>query len=52
MSELKPCLTCTRVKDPEDCENKTCPDWKAWFMNQWNMIHDSYLKHKGGVEDV
>ena len=51
MSKLKPCLSCTRVKDPDNCESKCCPDWKAWFMNRWNMIHGYYLKHKGGAED-
>lgn len=33
-----PCLTCTRVADPESCENKTCRDWKQWFINRWEWI--------------
>lgn len=33
-----PCLTCTRVSDPRDCENKNCVLWQRWFVERWNMI--------------
>lgn len=34
-----PCLTCTRVKDPDSCENKNCKLWKAWFLRRWAGIY-------------
>ncbi len=33
-----PCLSCTRVKDPCNCENKLCKDWQAWFINRWENM--------------
>ena len=36
---VSPCLGCTRVSDPGDCENKTCKAWKAWFLRRWAGIH-------------
>lgn len=40
METLKksPCLTCTRVKDPRNCENKTCKLWQEWFMQRWQAM--------------
>ena len=32
----KPCLTCTRVKDPNNCEKKKCVEWQEWFVKKWN----------------
>lgn len=37
--ELSPCLYCTRVADPENCENKGCKPWRNWFLNRWAAIH-------------
>jgi len=34
---LSPCLTCTRVMDPENCTDKTCRAWQAWFLQQWEQ---------------
>ena len=34
----KPCLTCTRVKDPENCENKKCNEWRRWFICRWDRM--------------
>ena len=34
-----PCVGCTRVACPENCENKLCKDWKAWFLGRWAGIH-------------
>lgn len=34
-----PCERCTRIADPENCENKNCKDWKAWFLRRWRAIH-------------
>ena len=33
-----PCLHCTRVKDPSNCENKTCKEWQAWFISRWEAM--------------
>ena len=33
-----PCLTCTRVADPESCENKNCRPWQQWFSDRWELI--------------
>ena len=33
-----PCLHCKRVRDPENCENKLCKDWQAWFIDRWEAM--------------
>lgn len=33
-----PCSNCTRVKDPKNCENKLCKDWRAWFIGRWDQM--------------
>ena len=33
-----PCLECTRVRNPQDCENKGCKDWQAWFIDRWEAM--------------
>lgn len=35
-----PCLTCTRVKDPKNCESKVCKDWQAWFISRWDAMRE------------
>ena len=43
MGQLKkasPCLCCTRVTDPRNCENKNCHPWRQWFLGRWEMIHN------------
>lgn len=35
-----PCLTCTRVADPRNCENKNCMRWQKWFLGRWELIHN------------
>lgn len=32
---LSPCLGCIRVADPENCTDKSCRVWQAWFLDQW-----------------
>ena len=34
-----PCKGCTRVQNPDMCENKYCKEWKAWFLHRWSLIH-------------
>lgn len=36
-----PCLTCTRVKNPSNCENKLCNDWQNWFIERWDEMRAS-----------
>lgn len=33
-----PCLTCTSVRDPGNCENKNCARWRSWFIGKWEHI--------------
>lgn len=40
-----PCLSCTRVPNPNDCENKLCKPWRQWFMARWAEIH-AYAQHE------
>lgn len=39
-----PCLVCRRVKDPQDCENKLCKEWQAWFIARWDAMRTNVLK--------
>lgn len=39
-----PCKTCTRVKNPEKCMNKSCNYWRTWFIYWW----DEMRRGKGG----
>ena len=44
-----PCKTCTRVCNPDGCENKNCKFWKAWFLGRWRNIYrygQQYLKEQ------
>ena len=38
-NDPSPCLSCSRVKCPENCENKRCNYWRAWFLRRWSLIH-------------
>ena len=48
---VSPCVGCTRVSDPNGCENKNCKDWKGWFLRRWAGIYaygqQNGLKGKG-----
>jgi len=35
-----PCIHCIRVRDPKNCENKTCKDWQAWFIDRWESMRE------------
>lgn len=41
-----PCLSCTRVENPDGCENKNCKLWKTWFLRRWNAIY-GYGRRQG-----
>ena len=38
MRKPSPCLYCTRVEDPDDCENKKCRQWREWFVERWEQL--------------
>lgn len=40
MMHESPCLSCTRVRDSKNCENKTCKDWQAWFIDRWESMRE------------
>ena len=46
MVNEKPCLTCTRVKDPADCEIKNCKAWRDWWIEKWEEMR-SVVKMDG-----
>jgi len=50
MLHKSPCLTCTRVRDPQNCENKTCRDWQAWFIDRWESMRDAVRKDMSRAE--
>ena len=33
-----PCLRCTRVPDPRNCDNKRCQPWRQWFLDRWELL--------------
>ena len=35
---VSPCLTCTRVADPRQCEDKRCKVWQQWFIGRWDGL--------------
>ena len=37
-----PCLTCTSVRDPANCENKNCARWRTWFIGKWEALRQDH----------
>lgn len=35
-----PCLTCQRVRDPKNCENKLCKEWQDWWIGWWEDMRN------------
>lgn len=35
---VSPCMSCTRVRNPRQCENKECKVWQDWFIGNWNQL--------------
>ena len=33
-----PCMRCTRVSAPCDCEDKSCAKWRRWFIENWDTM--------------
>ena len=40
-SRERPCLECTRVVNPANCENKQCKEWQNWFIARWDAMRAS-----------
>ena len=51
---MSPCFTCTRVKDPQNCENKACKEWQAWFIDRWETMRANILAQleNSPLEDI
>lgn len=49
-----PCFTCTRVRDPKNCENKLCKDWQSWFIGRWNAMRKALCAEaaQAPVDDI
>ena len=39
-----PCFECTRVRDPQACENKICREWQGWFLGRWDAMRENVRK--------
>jgi len=35
---VSPCMACSRVLDPDACENKNCKAWRCWFIARWDQL--------------
>ena len=44
-----PCLTCQRVRDPKNCENKMCEEWRRWWIGRWDAIREGVAKQAKGA---
>lgn len=38
---VSPCMRCTRVPSPGDCENKGCRQWQQWYITKWENMRFS-----------
>ncbi len=50
MGKVSPCLTCKRVRDPENCENKNCKQWQQWFVARWELLRQYPRRKKEKAE--
>lgn len=41
---ISPCLHCTKVRDPNLCENKSCKLWSSWFIGQWETTRRMFRR--------
>lgn len=51
---ISPCMRCTRVKDPRQCENKNCTLWRQWFVEKWDAMRAAprlAVEHKPKVPE-
>ena len=51
-----PCKNCSRVRNPDACENKNCRVWRQWFQQRWDETrkHPALQRQlkKTGLESV
>ena len=43
-----PCDNCTKIKYPHLCENKWCPLWRKWFVENWNAMIEEMRREIDG----
>lgn len=43
---VTPCLGCNRVKDPEECTDKSCRVWRNWFLGKWEQTRQGFRQMK------
>ena len=46
-----PCLTCTMVENPKNCERKGCPAWQKWWITRWENMRSRYCAEINRVEE-
>lgn len=47
---ISPCMRCTRVPDPRQCDNKDCGPWRQWFKAKWEDMRFSVRAQMEKVE--
>lgn len=43
----KPCIGCSRVENPDRCDNKDCKRWQRWFIHRWEQLRRAAGKGEG-----
>lgn len=46
---VSPCLSCTRVANPRQCDDKDCQLWRRWFAGRWDALRRDVRK---GMENA
>ena len=44
MARKNPCLTCTLVERPKDCDRKGCVAWQNWWLERWENMRSRYCR--------
>lgn len=47
-----PCLRCTRVPDPRECDNKQCKPWQQWFIDRWELLRSGPRQQMDAAQAV
>lgn len=50
MDKLYPCLNCTIVNNPKECERKGCGAWRKWWSTRWDNMRSRYCVEAEGGE--
>lgn len=43
-TQPSPCIGCTRVSDPNGCDDKRCVPWRRWFVRRWDQMYGAYRR--------